>query len=120
MTKTKEGYTFTVMSTNLHTMMNGSINSDRIYTTLRGHSLHIWGPKVIHVSLIVTKDGSFIPCTEEFMPTHLFSEYNGDGYVKTTSITDDVETVTSTCRHSGTASRSTSRARSATSSRPSL
>ncbi|KAK3626276.1 hypothetical protein LTR56_012485 [Elasticomyces elasticus] len=72
MKKMKEGFTFTMMGTNLCTMMDYNVGSDRAYDVLRNHSINAWSFRVVHVTLIVTNDEHYIPCTEEFMPMHLF------------------------------------------------
>ncbi|PPJ52941.1 hypothetical protein CBER1_11656 [Cercospora berteroae] len=71
MDKMKLGYKFTAMGSCLTTIMDYNVGSARAYGVLRNHSPNAWVFRTMHVTLIVTKHGRFVPCTDEFMPSHL-------------------------------------------------
>jgi hypothetical protein len=76
MNKMKEGYTFTIMGSYLTTIMDYNAGSDRAYGVLRNHSPNAWAFRSMPITLIVTKNGRFVPCTDEFMPNHVLLSSN--------------------------------------------
>lgn len=79
MNKMNEGYTFTIIGSHLTTIMDYNVGSDRAYGVLQNHFPYSWSwvlRPMLPITLIVTKNGRFVPCTDEFMPDHVLLSSN--------------------------------------------
>lgn len=69
MNKMMQGYNFTIINPYLRSMMMRKMPP--IANTCMAK--HESGLKHVNITLIVTKDDSFLECTHEFMPTHILA-----------------------------------------------
>ncbi|KAK5734191.1 hypothetical protein LTS12_026773 [Elasticomyces elasticus] len=94
MNKIRDGYTFTAIGTTLHATMDYNIGSNENRVVHRSSFGTLYQLYIIHITLIVTKDEHFVPCTEEFLPMHAFMKSSNHEHMRGNTVTDSTETTT--------------------------